>query len=688
MTTETLTNLFRIPEDIVALCDCENCPLKGSQKILGEGTSELSQYDLVFVGMAPEKTELELGRPFVGWAGQVLRQLLEKLKVTNFYITNTLLCQMPEEWKPSEERLAIQCCSKRLSAELKIVKPELVVALGNMPLEVLTGVDYKVTKVNSRIVAGLDYPVLPVIHPASLRRRPDEFYEVVDGLRSAPRYLSGTYQQCSKPNMLVANEDNLGEICRTIEQAGIVAVDLETTGRGFYPYGRDPDKIRCIVVSPDEKTTFIIPGVSSPYYEPHPDYSQDSRLREVLKKTKLVTHNGSFDVGFLMQAGYDVEIFFDTFLAHYMLDEREYSHGLKKLAHRYTGAPDWESDLKEYLPHKTSSYDLIPDDKLYEYAAWDGTQTYQLSEGVGLRKRVPKIYWDLILPCANMFTKIRHKGFPIDVEYLMNLDSDLETTYDEELEALEKLVGHTVNPLSPQEVNELLYDELKFPVTRFGRSSNKAALAALGGPICEGIQECRHLGKLKSTYVMGVANFIDNNFRIHPFTKMHGAVTGRISTEDPSVMNITKKGGVKKLYIADNGNLVLEIDGKQMEMHCYAVVADDKELKRLLIEGADVHKLVAQELARRRKLIWDSMTEDDQKALRQRCKSGVFGRMGGMQLQSYQFGYGLGELDAESLVSVIDSVVPTLKTYRSSIIKQVHNKERPGILESYFGRKR
>jgi len=670
--------------DVLKLCKCEECPLKGRVKVLGESSTDTgTNFDLVFVSKAPAAVETREGRPLVGWSGTLLRKLLAKLKVTDFYLTNTMLCQPTEEEKGSKESKAIDCCKERLLEEVRSKNPKLVIAMGNLALEAMTGVAYKIRSVQGRVLPGLVCPVLPVINPASLQHRPEEFYDLVDGLRVAPKYINGTYQQAVTPGRTIVDADNIDEVLRLLNQSELLAVDLETTGKGFFPYGRDPDKIRCICIAPNEVNAFIFPGESSPHFEPHPNFTQDERLKDLLHRKKGIYHNGPFDIGFLKQAGYDVNVFFDTFVGHYCLDERQYSHGLKSLAGKYLGAPDWEEDIKQYTPHKSSSYDLIPDEALYEYAAYDVVYTYQLSEGVGIRRRVANTYpyKEILNPCINMFSETRHRGLPIDVGLLMELDGILEGEMVEELGELEKLSGYSFNPFSSKECAEVLFDNLGYqPVHGRGRSTDAKVLNILGGPVCDKIQEVREFGKLKSTYVVGVSNFVDSNFRIHPFTKLHGTVTGRLSVTDPSIMNVHKKGGVRRLYLPEPGHLILEADNKQMELRCLAIASGDEHLMEIIRkfdrgEGPDPHQLVHTMLEEKTKREWE----------RDKAKAGVFGRAYGRGKKNFMESYGMSSEDTDLLILTIDSLFPGLKGYNSQVKKDVLG---TGILTSYFGRKR
>lgn len=667
---------------------CEECPLNGSQKVLGEGPDKC---DYVFVGMAPASEELKEGRPFVGQSGYVIRETLKKMKFPEFYVTNTLLCQIPDELSPGDERLAIECCKDRLLEEVKSREPKVVISLGNMPLRALTDKHYNVTDVEGRVIPSLVGPLVPVVHPAAflwdILRAPDKYPDFVDSLRVGPKFVAGTYIQVSEPpECKVVDWENFPEFLRNIEKSEVTVVDLETTKKGFFPYSRDPDQIRCIAITSsslmqDGPVSYIVPGFPSPYFEDHPNYTFDERLKEVLEKSKLIFHNSTFDLGFLWAAGYRAKVDFDTFLAHYMLDEREYTHGLKPLAKKYFGAPDWEEDLKVFLPTKKSSYDLIPDDRLYTYAASDVFYTYLLYEEFKDRAR-GRIFDELLMPCANMFSDIRHTGIQVDVGYLAELDDVLGEELRTEIKELQEMSGgYAINPNSTGangDVAWLLFDMLGYPPhPKFGRSTRKAVLQTYkGDPIVDKLMACRAAGKLKSTYVSGIVGFLDFKYRIHPLTKLHGAVTGRISTEDPSVMNITGRGGIKKLYLPLNPKgLICEADAKQMELRCYAATMGDKHLGEMMITGGDPHELVRSEAEER----------TGREISRTKAKSGVFGRLYEQSDDSLIRAFGLGPDDGKLLLSTIDSLFPSIGEYRKTIREDIHDR---GHCRSYFDRVR
>jgi len=655
-------------------CKCEECPLNGKPKVLSEGEGKV-----VIVGIAPAKEEVKLGRPFVGLSGKLLRSATEQLDYPSYYLTNTLLCEIPEECSSADLNKAIKCCRDRLLYEVDQLKPDLVIALGNIPLEVLTGDNYSITSVEGRVLPGLVCPVLPVVHPAAVLRRTDEFQNFFDALEVGTTWLNGTYRQASTPKVVIVDENNKAEAYQQIENAKLVSVDLETTGNGFFPYGSEKrrDKIRCIAISLDGEISFIIPGHSSPHFPEHPNFIQDDNLRGLLNKCDCIFQNGQFDCGFLWQEGYRTKIFYDTLLAHYLMDERGYSSGLKPMAKKYLGASDWESNIKIYLPHKKSSYDNIPDEVLYRYASHDAAYTYQLYD-IFKEREDGTILRDLLLPSSNMFVDIRHSGILIDVDELVDTDTYLDEDINKIEKELEAELGYSINVFSSQEVVKLIYDQLELPVLpRFGRSSSVKVLDTyIDHPVVAKVKEARQLGKLKSTYVVGMAKFLDDNWRIHPFIKQFSTVTGRLSAEDPSVLNIVRNSRVKKQYLPNPGHWLGAFDQKQMELRIYALLANDTSLKDIFFSGnLDPHGIIRKSLLERTGKDYD----------RGKVKGGVFGLLYGRGKESFMYGFRISEEETNDLMSSIRKFFPGIGHYNLDIRESIH---RDGFLESYFGRKR
>ena len=670
--------------------NCEICPFNNQVKVFGEGTrftmemkkvpslengkkvyiekevkvyDREGQYDVVGVGMAPAREECYRGRPFVGASGQILRQTLQQMGVNDYYLTNVFPCSITDE---NLTLPALDACStrERIVEEILARKPKLTIALGDLPLHILCDTDYTITEVEGRILPSKVGPLLPLVHPAFYWRNPEKFFDFIECARSGIRWLNGTYTQCCEPTSTVVDKDNWQEVLNTLDKYEDIAVDLETTG--FAAYGWDPDHILEMGLSANEEHAYIVPAELIQEFKP------------LLEKKKGIYWNAQFDAAFLKGIGINAKVDYDGMLAHYSLDERPYSHGLKKVAKTYLGADNWEKELDKYIPKrmkKSVSYEVVPQEIRYKYLAKDVTRTFQLKHAMSqyINK---KVFDSLLMPACRMFIEIENRGLRINPVLMMSLDNIL----DEDCQKLEKeihdLVGRWLNPNSTKEVPEYLYNELGLPMDpHFGFSSSKQALEGIKDlPVVQKIITYRQTAKMKGTYIEGFAKFVDRNYRIHPSIKIHGSETGRLSSEHPSIMNIKTNSKLKEMFLADEDSVLLYGDIKGNELRWYGIVAQDPVILGLLKEGRDPHHelgLVA------------FGTDELSRKYRMDVKSGFFGTVYQRGRDSMARQFGLERVDA--IIAAIRQMVPEAPKYYSRIEQLVKTQ---GYLESYFGRKR
>jgi DNA polymerase len=160
---------------------CRRCHLweNATQTVFGEGPGSAT---VVFVGEQPGSAEDLAGRPFVGPAGQLLDRALEEAGVdrTQVYVTNAVKHFKFEprgkkriHSKPNAGE--IQACRWWLDNELKLIRPELAVALGATAAQSLLGKAVPVTKLRGTTVEREDgLKVFVTVHPSYLLRIPDE----------------------------------------------------------------------------------------------------------------------------------------------------------------------------------------------------------------------------------------------------------------------------------------------------------------------------------------------------------------------------------------------------------------------------------------------------------------------------------------------------------------------------------
>ncbi len=177
-----------------AVRSCRACPLHRTRTnaVPGEGNLDA---DVMLVGEAPGRTEDEQGRPFVGAAGQLLNELLERAGMPRqtVYITNVVKCRPPNNRTPTEEEVA--SCIGYLKDEIRLVRPRVIVALGNTAgsaIFSLAGLRWRgATAERGRQVRatleGLEVVVLPTYHPAAALYKPDLKDSLANDLALAAR---------------------------------------------------------------------------------------------------------------------------------------------------------------------------------------------------------------------------------------------------------------------------------------------------------------------------------------------------------------------------------------------------------------------------------------------------------------------------------------------------------------------
>lgn len=188
---------------------CTRCPLhaNATQTVFGEGRAAAP---LVLVGEQPGDQEDVAGRPFVGPAGRLLREVLAEAGIPErgVYVTNAV---KHFKWRPRGTRRIhdkptwseVRACSHWLALELAAIRPTLVVALGATAAQSLLGRQARVGALRGRPLALPDgTPALVTLHPSAVLRadagRAERRAELLEDLTLARRTLDAVSGQSSK----------------------------------------------------------------------------------------------------------------------------------------------------------------------------------------------------------------------------------------------------------------------------------------------------------------------------------------------------------------------------------------------------------------------------------------------------------------------------------------------------------
>jgi DNA polymerase len=149
---------------------CTRCELFEDRQhvVFGEGNPDA---ELVFVGEAPGRDEDRTGRPFVGRAGELLTAMIEKgmgRPRESVYVCNILKCRPPSNRDPEPDE--VRHCVGYLHEQLRILRPRLIIALGRISAQILSGERLSLRKLRGRMLTYRGIPLLATYHPAYLLR--------------------------------------------------------------------------------------------------------------------------------------------------------------------------------------------------------------------------------------------------------------------------------------------------------------------------------------------------------------------------------------------------------------------------------------------------------------------------------------------------------------------------------------
>jgi uracil-DNA glycosylase family protein len=160
---------------------CSACHLykRATQTVFGEGPKHAT---MLLIGEQPGDYEDVAGRPFVGPAGKIMDRALAEAGIDrkHVYVTNAV---KHFKWEPRGKRRIhqkpnsreIAACKPWLEAELRLVKPKLVVCLGATAAQTIFGPSFRVTRERGKVLSSKLAPrVVATVHPSSLLRQPDE----------------------------------------------------------------------------------------------------------------------------------------------------------------------------------------------------------------------------------------------------------------------------------------------------------------------------------------------------------------------------------------------------------------------------------------------------------------------------------------------------------------------------------
>lgn len=168
-------------------CNCCSLCEKAKNIVFGEGNHDA---EIMFIGEAPGAVEDKTGRPFVGPAGQLLTDIIEKgmgLKRQEVYIANIAKCRPPGNRDPLPEE--IRECIGFLDEQIKVIEPKVIIALGRIASQTLLNTDISISDLRGSFHEYQGIKVMPTYHPSYLLHNPAKKRDVWEDIKKVMIHL-------------------------------------------------------------------------------------------------------------------------------------------------------------------------------------------------------------------------------------------------------------------------------------------------------------------------------------------------------------------------------------------------------------------------------------------------------------------------------------------------------------------
>ncbi|MBM3150793.1 MAG: DNA polymerase I [Chloroflexi bacterium] len=420
-------------------------------------------------------------------------------------------------------------------------------------------------------------------------------------------------------------------------------------------------------------------------------------LRPSMTNPKIgkVAHNAKYDFIVLAKHGLRVEpITFDTMLAEFVVDPSSRNMGLKNLAFTRLGAEMTHIEDLIGKGRKQVSMADVAVDRVAPYAAADAESTLRLLPIMQAEvKRVSgeKIMDEIDMPLTPVLAEMEMTGVLLDLPFFQKMSVELAARLAGIERDVYAAVGREFNINSTQQLSDVLFNRIGLKPDASWKtasgfySTNAEVLEALSGqhPVVDMVLEQRELSKLKSTYVDALPLAVDEKTgRVHTSYSQIGAVTGRLSSNNPNLQNIPIRSDlgrrVRNGFIAGDGNVLLSVDYSQIELRIVAHMAQDAGMLAAFRAGQDIHATTAA-------AIYNIPLAQVDKDQRRHAKAINFGLIYGMSAFGLTRTTELTLAEAEDFVREYFREFPGIKKYLDGIRRSAAEL---GYVETLLGRRR
>ena len=294
-----------------------------------------------------------------------------------------------------------------------------------------------------------------------------------------------------------------------------------------------------------------------------------------------------------------------------------------------------------------------------------------------------KLYHELEIPLVDTLADMEIEGFPMDVKILDEFGAEYKKKINDLSEEIYALAGTTFNIASPKQIGDILFNKL-------GLSGNKKQSTDVDSlkeiqnehPIVSKILEYRKYFKLLTTYVEGLKGHIFPDGKIHAKFNQALTTTGRLSSSDPNLQNISVRDEEgkqirKAFYYPDDNYEILSLDYSQIELRVLATLSKCQALKEIFLSNEDIHSATAKKIF--------NLQGEPTALQRRRAKTVNFGIVYGISDWGLAEQLEITPKEARVIINSFYASFPEVATFFQQIINDA---VKDGYVSTLLGRRR
>jgi len=622
-----ITPLVKIPAKATSVVDSSEAPVPGSGSLTPR---------YLFIGEAPGENEDIEGEPFIGVSGKYLkRKLITQLagiKLRDCRFTNIIKCHPLDNRDPYASE--IKACWPWLQSEIALIKPEVIFTVGRIATKQILG--KSLAESHGQVFEWNGYPVMPLYHPAGVNRAVNRKKLEVDYKNIRKKLAENlTDGKLNRPanakTILVDSPARLTTLLEHLSKVDQFALDIETDEEEWTrnkgkkkSEGGVPDPITNVLVGIAVAIEGSEEGESATaYYIPtskHPDHKPNLEpfgipnlqlyrgficavLQPHVERCRVYMHNAKFEMESLEKYGMEFKRPFCTMVAAYLSGEE--TLGLKDIIRRNYSVT--MNELTEFINMQKQVVSEAPLSSVFPYGCADAefTLKYGLRERKAIEERGQnRLFYDIMMSLLPWIVREELDGLEIDEDKRVELEPYWAGVLAEVEDEIRELADNDdFNIRSPEQVAEVLFDDLDLPPTKLTKSgkhfsTDKGSLEPMKKvhPIIEPLLLSKSYQTIKSTFVDGPPKKLHpETMRLHAQVNQTGTDTTRFSYNDPNWQNLpvrTKESRrIREIIVPDSvGSVIVAIDQSQIELRYAAHLSQDVRMLAVFRENQSIHE--------------------------------------------------------------------------------------------------